>query len=350
MKKFELIVIFPESTIKQSMKKINQNGVGSLIVINKKFNVLGVLTDGDIRRAIFADKKIDESIKGIYSKKIIKYQESKFNIEKLEKKSLEKNLNIIPILKKNKLVDFYSIKSKTQNKNSVKTVIMAGGLGTRMKPFTDVFPKPMLPINNQTMIEIVINQFKKYGLSNFIFTINYKSDLLSTYLKTLSSQINVKYKILKENKRLGTAGSLKFLKKKLKKDFFVTNCDTILKANLNDIYQFHVKNRNDITIIAAVKNETIPYGVLKVSKNQIFSKIFEKPKNSYIINTGVYVFNPAILNLIPKKNEIFDMNQLISISKIKKKKIKVYLIDGDLWHDVGQTGNYHKYINDNKIT
>ena len=90
MKKFEQIVIFPESTIKQSMKQINQNGVGSLIVINKKFNVLGVLTDGDIRRAIFAEKKIDESIKGIYSKKIIKYQESNFNIEELEKKSLEK--------------------------------------------------------------------------------------------------------------------------------------------------------------------------------------------------------------------------------------------------------------------
>ena len=107
MKKFEKIVILPEDTIKQSMKQINQNGVGSLIVINKRYNVLGVLTDGDIRRAIFAGKKIDEKIKGIYSKKIIKYQDSKFNIEELEKKSLEKNINIIPNLKKNKLVDYY---------------------------------------------------------------------------------------------------------------------------------------------------------------------------------------------------------------------------------------------------
>ena len=320
MKKLENLVVLPENSIKHSMKLINQNGVGSLIVVNKRKNVLGVLTDGDIRRAIFRGKKIDETIKGIFSKKIIKYQEKNFDIELLEKKSLEKNLNIIPILKKDKLVDYFSIRSKQDNKSKIQTVIMAGGLGTRMRPFTDIFPKPMLPINNKTMIEIVINQFKKYGLDNFIFTINYKSDLLNPYLNILSSQIKIKYKIVKENKRLGTAGSLKLLKNRLKKDFFVTNCDTILKSNLNDIYQFHIKNKNDITIVAAIKNETIPYGVLKVNKNQIFSKIYEKPKNSYIVNTGVYVLNPGIISLIPKKNELFDMNQLISIGKVKKKE------------------------------
>ena len=221
---------------------------------------------------------------------------------------------------------------------------MAGGLGTRMRPFTNIFPKPMLPINDKTMIEVVIEQFIKFNLKNFIFTINYKSDLLSPYLKNLSKKIKINYKIIKEKQRLGTAGSLKFFKKKIKSDFFVTNCDTILKANLNEVYEFHKHNKNDITIVAAIKNETIPYGILKVNKKQNFTKIYEKPNNSYMVNTGVYVLNPKILKHIPSKEEIFDMNQLILLCKEKKCKIKVFLIDGDLWHDVGQITNYQKFV------
>jgi len=350
MDKIKDVIIFPNQTIKNAMKMINNNGLGSLIVVNSDKKILGILTDGIIRRAIFSGKRLDEKIINIFSKKIVKFKENFLTNKELYNICFEKSLSLIPISNKNGiLVDFFTTKKKNYQKKKIQTVIMAGGLGTRMKPFTDIFPKPMLPINNKTMVEIVIEQFKNFNLTDFIFTINYKSNLLFPYLKNLSSELGIKCLIVKEKMRLGTAGCLKNLKNKINNDFFVTNCDTIIKADLNQIYDFHLKNKNDLTIVGAVKNIVIPYGVIKVKKNNMFLKIFEKPSNTYIINTGLYVLSPKIIDVIPKKNEIFDMTTLIEVCKNKNKKIKTFLIDDDEWQDVGQFDSYNKYIADTKF-
>jgi dTDP-glucose pyrophosphorylase len=339
------IVINPEQTIKESMRFINLNGFRSLIVVDKKNIVLGILTDGDIRRAISKGMDIKESINNIYEKNFFYAKENDLEIKELEKISIENNLPIVPIIDNNKkLVDYYSIYKKNFiEKNKIKTVIMAGGMGARLRPFTNILPKPMLPILNKSMIEHVIDRFIGNGINNFIFSINYKKEIIKPFIKEISKIKKFKYSLIEEKKRLGTAGSLKFLKN-MKGNFFLTNCDTIIKGSLTKILNYHKSNNNIITLVASKKEVIIPYGIYKTNNKNIFSKIVEKPKFNYLVNTGFYVLSPRILKIIPtqKKDEIIDMNQIITLAKNKKLKIGIFSIPDKDWIDLGQVESIEK--------
>lgn len=349
MKYFKPYLIHYQTSTVKAINRINRLGGSSLVVYKNTKIFEGILSSKDLRIAILNKNILNKTIKNIYNKNSkTLYADEISNKLKFLSKFVSK-YRIIPILERRtkKIIDIIDLNNlnKLQNKNQKKIntslVIMAGGKGTRLLPYTSVLPKPLLPINNKPVIKHIIDKFNRYGNNNLCVTVNYKSSLLTSYLKSLDYTSN-KITIFKEPKPLGTAGSLANIKKHLKENFFLTNCDTIITANYNDILNFHKKNKNQVTIVVVKKDFIIPYGVIN-EKNKKFNFI-EKPKFKFNVNTGFYVINKKCLKLI-KKNKYLDFNDFLNILLQKKNKIKYYVIKKDEWLDVGQMDKYHDNLN-----
>jgi dTDP-glucose pyrophosphorylase len=330
-----------------ALKKINKLGGLSLIVVSNKSFLRGILSSGDIRKAILNHNITNEKINKIYNKK------PKFIfLDELQKKIKQipiKKLNIIPIIdrKTKKIIDVIESEKlnlldekKKKQKLNVSVVIMAGGMGTRLLPYTAVLPKPLLPINKKPTINHIIDRFKNYSVKNFLVTLNYKSEILKTYLKDLAKISPIK--TIEEKKPLGTAGSLFLIKNKITNDFFLTNCDTIINENYNDLYNHHKTEKNDITIITARKKFKIPYGVCDIKDNEF--QMREKPELKYYVNTGYYIISKNCLGIL-KKVEYLDFNNFLMKCKKNKKKIGILKIKEKNWIDVGQMKEYKDNLN-----
>ena len=342
------IFISPSTKILSAMKLLTTSTSRCLIVTGKNNYFYGTLNDGDLRRGILKGLSGKDSIQSLYQKKptIIFEEEFSLNLAKnLMRKSL---LPVLPVLNKKKLVvnyltwsEVFGIKKDNSLKN-IDFIIMAGGKGVRLSPFTKVLPKPLLPIDEKPVIEHIIEKFTNRGGKNFNITVNYKSLLLKSYFKELKP--NYKVRFFEEKKPMGTVGGLSFHKKKFKKnDIFLCNCDVIIDADLSEIYKFHLDKKNDFTIVASTKSYEIPYGICHINKSGKLIKIEEKPKSKFFVNTGLYIFKPKILNLIPK-NSFFHMTQLIELAKKKKFKVGICPITDNDWVDIGQLTNYSKHI------
>jgi NDP-sugar pyrophosphorylase family protein len=200
---------------------------------------------------------------------------------------------------------------------------MAGGLGSRLYPLTSILPKPLMPYNDKTLIENVIDSFSIYGLKKIIITINFKSKIIKAYFKEIyKKQKNIF--LIKENKKLGTCGPLKNLKTK-SKQIFITNCDTLLKIDYNDLLTFHIKNKNSLTIVSANIKNQIPYGICNLSNLGTLKSFDEKPIFHYLANVGFYILNTRVIKLIPK-NKYYDMNEFIQLLIKKNLKWPLFLL------------------------
>lgn len=342
------IFISPNTKIVEALKNLESLTTRCLIVVRKDRYFLGTLNDGDLRRGVLRGLSGKETIKTLYQKKPIIVYEKKFSISHVKNLMRKNILTVIPVLnEKNFVTDYltwnkiFGIKSDNSLKN-INVVIMAGGKGVRLSPFTKVLPKPLLPIDEKPVIEHIIEKFTNRGSKNFNISVNYKSLLLKSYFKELKP--NYKIKFFEEKKPMGTVGGLSAHKNKLKKnDIFLCNCDVIIGADLSEIYRFHREKKNDLTIVASTKNYEIPYGICHVNKSGKLIKIEEKPKSKFFVNTGLYIFNPKILNLIPK-NSFFHMTQLIELAKKKKFRVGICPITEGDWVDIGQLTNYSNYL------
>ena len=204
-----------------------------------------------------------------------------------------------------------------------------------------MLPKPLVPINEKPVIEHIIEKFLENKISNIFITSNYKSKILKAYFQEMKPKFKLTF--IDEPKPLGTAGGLSLLEGKLKKPFIVTNCDTIININFDDLIQFHNSNGNDITLVVSSKEHIVPYGTCKLTKKGYLEKIVEKPKFDFFVNVGLYVLNPSLLKLIPK-NKAYDMTDLIKLAKAKKKQAGAYPFEDESWIDVGQWSEYHKAV------
>lgn len=220
----------------------------------------------------------------------------------------------------------------------MKAVIMAGGLGRRLHPLTKVIPKPLLPVGEQSILEITIMGLKKHGFTDIILATNYKSHLFeSHFAKRTDWGINIKYS--RETKRLGTAGPLKLLEKELKEPFLVMNGDILTNLNFAQLKRFHIENKADFTLVTKIMELPLHYGVIENRNNRITS-VKEKSKIRYEINAGIYFLDPSILRYIPS-NRHCQMTVLIKELVRQKKKILRYLLH-DYWLDIGQIKDYEK--------
>ena len=344
------LIIKQEFTIKQSLKRLNQSGEKSLVVVDPNTNVLlGTISDGDLRRAILSGSIINDSISEIYEKNPTALIEGSFKNSDVKKIFINKKYDIIPVVNnKKELVNiltwdvvFKNDKKIINEKINIPVVIMAGGKGTRMEPFTKVLPKPLIPIHDRPIIEHIIDRFTNIGCTDFYLTLNYKGEILKAYFEELNPQYKISF--VDEDEPLGTAGSLRFLEGQITTPFFVTNCDIIIKADHQKLYNFHLKNKFDITLVASAKEYIIPYGTCELTEDGHLSQINEKPEFNFLINTGLYVLNPDILSFIPQ-NKFYHITHLIATLNKNDKKIGVYPVDEDSWIDIGQWAEYKKAI------
>jgi dTDP-glucose pyrophosphorylase len=342
------ITIQTDITIRQSMKLLDKTAEKCLLVVDKNRKLLGTVTDGDLRRSILAGAQFSEDISECYHKRPITLVEGHFKIEEAKQLLREKKLDIIPVIDdEGTLIEYLTwvslddVQKPARSLRNVPVVIMAGGKGARLEPFTKVLPKPLVPIQEKPIIEHIIERFTDITCSEFYLTVNYKGRILKAYFEELQPDYNVTF--VDENEPLGTAGSLQLLMGKFDKPFFVTNCDIIVKADCVSLYEFHQKGGYDITLVASTKEYIIPYGTCELNGDGHLSHINEKPHYDFLINTGLYVLNPDMLKLIPE-NKFYHITHLIEDAKNQGKKVGVFPIDDEAWIDVGQWAEYQKAV------
>ena len=344
----QLLIQF-DCSIKDALKQLSKCGEKCLVVVNSGGEFLGTISDGDVRKAILNGIKLNDSIKNIYNENSTYFNEGTYTIEEVKEIFLKYKFDLIPVINPSgQIVDilFWEKvfdKQKTHKSHSltVPVVIMAGGRGTRLEPFTKVLPKPLVPVHEKPIIEHIIERFTDLGCSEFYVTVNYKGKILKAYFEELQPAYQVHF--VEEREPLGTAGSLRFLEGKFEESFFVTNCDVIIKADYANIYEFHKDGGYDVTLIASTKEYIIPYGTCELNSDGHLSHINEKPRFDFLINTGLYVINPDVLELIPE-TKFYHITHLIEDAKIKDKKIGVYPINDDIWIDVGEWAEYQKAV------
>jgi dTDP-glucose pyrophosphorylase/predicted transcriptional regulator len=346
--KLQLLLISPETTIKGAMQKLNETSEKILFVVNKEKKLLGTLTDGDIRTGLINGMKFSDTIEEIMYSKFTAVQHDipdiKQNVRNL---MLGRKIEQIPVLSnEGRIMDVYLWTDLLGDKRDTRAakryenrvVVMAGGKGTRLDPFTRILPKPLIPIGNKPIIELIMESFYRYGFYRFTYTLNFKKDYIKLFLKENKSDYNVDW--VEEDDFCGTAGSLSLLRDTIKDTFFLTNCDSLLAVDYEDVLTWHKMNQAAITIIGCHNEIKIPFGVLQLN-NGVLDTIIEKPVHDMIINTGVYVMEPNVIRYI-KENDHMDMTQLIE-KVAHEEKVVVYPIYGD-WVDIGQWEEYKKSV------
>lgn len=342
------ITIEKSATIITALKQMDEQRVKLLLVLDEgKFHSL--LSIGDIQRAIIANVSLDSPIEGILreSVRVAKPTDDKEIIKATMK---ERRNDFMPIVDDDGNVvdiifweDISSYREPTiRNPFNLPVVIMAGGKGTRLRPLTNVLPKPLIPIGDQTMMEDIMDRFVECGCHDFYISVNYKADFIRRYLDNLNKpQYHVDY--FQEDKPLGTAGSLHLLKDRINSTFFVSNCDIIIDEDYSEILKFHRDNKNEITVVAAMKNYSIPYGTLETGEGGQLTALTEKPELTYKINTGMYILEPHLIDEIPS-DRLYHITFLIEKLIGESRKVGVFPINEGSWTDIGNWDEYMKYI------
>ncbi|WP_294142893.1 nucleotidyltransferase family protein [uncultured Sanguibacteroides sp.] len=310
---------------------------------------VSILTIGDIQRAIIANVDLNASIRGIldFDKK---YASPSDSLEDIKQKMLSLKAESMPVLNEdNELVDVYlwedffdNQEKRERRKLSLPVVIMAGGKGIRLQPLTNIIPKPLIPIGEKTIVETILDQFESIGCDQFYMSVNYKSEVLEYYFDHLTRKYDITF--FKEDKPLGTIGSVTLLKNKISTPFFVSNCDILIDQDFIEVYDYHVVNKNDLTIITSVKSYQIPYGVIQTGEDGIMEGLSEKPEMTYMINTGVYIIQPELINEIPE-NQFFHITELMEKVKQRGGKIGCFPVSEKSWTDIGDWKEYLRIIN-----
>ena len=346
MKEF---LISDKATIKTALKKLVENHNGCLIVVHKRKKVLGTITDGDLRRAILNDSNINRSINKLYNPNPSFLEFGKYAKEEVIEIFSRERFTLLPVVDKSKILkevlvwsDYLVSTDKNENKPlDIPVVVMAGGKGTRLEPFTNVLPKPLIPLGDKTVIESILDSFNASGFQDYYLSINYKGNLMKAFFEELNPSYSVRF--VEETKPLGTAGSLSKLKGKIKSTFLVTNSDVIIRVNHKDLLEFHKENKCEITLVASTKDIVIPYGACEIDNDGFLKKIIEKPSLDYLINAGLYVLEPSVLEFVPK-NEFLHITDLIEEIKKQGKRVGVFPVDNDSWVDIGQWEEYRNAI------
>ncbi len=344
------ILVKPTVTIKEALKKLDKTAERTLIVVDEKKRLLGTITDGDIRRFILKTGKIEGNISDIYNRNPI-YLHKDTDSNTIKEIFLRKRIEVLPVINdKKEVIDYVSwtkffsekrAKIKKKIDLNIPVVIMAGGKGTRLRPFTEIIPKPLIPIGEKTMIEHIIDHFKSFGIREFYLTINYKGKLIEAYFENIVKDYNIEF--VWEDEFLGTAGSLKLIEDKVDRDFIVSNCDVLVRANLSDVLIFHKENNSLFTSITSIKHYKIPYGVVEIVTDGKIKEIKEKPEFTFQINTGVYVMKREVLKYIPK-DKYFDMPELIKILIENEEKVLAYPVNESDYIDMGQWDEYKEAL------
>lgn len=332
-------LIDEESTMLEAMQQLDKVAK-KVLFVTRDGHFLAAITDGDIRRWILKKGNLDAKVREIanYNPKYLLEEEKTKAKDFMKKHSIE----ALPIVdKENNIISIILWNEEIEPRGKLDTpvVIMAGGLGERLYPYTKILPKPLIPIGEIPIVEHIINRFNQYGSKQFFLIINHKKNMIKAYFNEIEREYNVYY--IDEEKPLGTGGGLSLLKGKISSTFILSNCDILIEEDYEKIYNFHKKEKNLITMVCSLKNIRIPYGVIEINEDGKIKKMREKPELSFFTNTGVYIVESKIIEELEKEKNI-SFPDIIEQYKEKGEKIGIYPISESSWMDMGQIDEMEK--------
>jgi dTDP-glucose pyrophosphorylase len=343
-----LMVREDESTL-TCMKKLDAKAHKILFVVDAGQRLVGSLTDGDIRRWILAGSDLQDPIRAVCNHDPITLPEE-HTLDEVRELMLGNKIECIPIVDTTGSIagvvfwtDLFQEEPEPPPlaQLDVPVVVMAGGVGQRLRPFTTILPKPLIPIGEKTITEHIIDRFVRAGVRTFYMTLNHKSGIIRAYFDEVEKDYELQYVV--EAKPLGTAGSLKLLADRLPEAFILTNCDTIIRADYADILEFHRSNDFEITVVSSMMHYQVPYGVCEIDVGGALVKIKEKPELSFLISTGMYILNRRVLDHV-QADTSYHVTHLIEDVKKGGGAIGVYPISENSWDDTGEWEEYQKAI------
>ena len=340
MDDFRRFLTNEELSISEAMQHINENALGILFLTDSNCKLKGCITDGDIRRYLLAGGKMSDAAYNA-AEHNPRYAKS---IEDAKVLYHKKNYIVIPVLDNEGIVtNLYcgdlSLQNRIRKNLDIPVVINAGGKGTRLDPFTRVLPKPLIPVGDLPIIELIMQEYYSYNCNEFHIIVNYKKELMKAYFSDNEANYNITW--YDEEKPLGTGGGLSLLRGKLDSTFFFANCDALLTANYESMLKFHRENGNVITMICAYKNINIPYGVVEIGENGVITDMKEKPLMSFLTNTGIYIVEPEVIDDIDD-DEAIGFPDIIERERQKGKKVAVFPVSENDWMDMGQLPELEK--------
>ena len=325
-------------TIVEAMRRIDENAKGIIYIVDENNCLIGALSDGDIRRWIIKTGDLKSPISNAMND-YVSYVMNNCVYEAMNIMN-EKKITSVPVVdSRKKVVDIVFLNGDNiANCSSdalvhVPVIVMAGGKGTRLYPYTKILPKPLIPIGEIPILERILNRFHDFGANKFYLTVNYKKEMIRSYFNELKPNYAIEY--VEEDTPLGTAGSIRLIQKKFDAPVIVTNCDILIQADYGKILDYHKESKNDMTIVSSLKNITIPYGVITAEEQGRVVTMEEKPTMSHFINTGMYIVNPEHLDKIPN-NTVFHMTHLAEKLLEEKMQVGMYPISENSYLDMGQ--------------
>lgn len=339
--KLEDLFIAEDASVLESMKQLDVTGQRILFVAPEG-RLRAVLTDGDLRKFLLRGGRLEDPVRlaANYTPKHLPVADRGRAREILEQYSID----ALPLLDRDgtiaDVVFATGLDVDNRKKAGIPVVVMAGGLGTRLYPYTKILPKPLIPVGEKPICEMILDRFCDYGCRQVYMVVNYKKNMIKSYFNDLENKpYQIEY--ADETEFLGTGGGLCLLKGRLNTTFFFSNCDTLLDVDYGDVYQYHKRHGNLITMICAYKHYTVPYGVVEMGENGAIEGMREKPELNFLTNTGVYVVEPQVVAELEdgKKQGFPDV-----IEKYRRagKPVGVYPISESAWMDMGQMEELEK--------
>ena len=340
----EEVFIREENSIKDAMHVFDKSGRRTAFVIDDKKKLLAALSEGDVRRFILNGGDLNESVKKVanYNPRSLKLDEKEDALDFL----IRHNIEGLPIVDDNGFVidtvfwSEHNYKKHTQLETPV--VMMAGGKGTRLYPYTRILPKPLIPVGEKPIAEIIMDSFYEYGIKRMIMIVNHKKNMIKSYFGEIEKPYSIEY--ADEDVPLGTGGGLSLIRGQIDETFILTNCDILIEDDFSKIVEHHRKEGNAITMICSLRNFQVAYGVVEFGEHGDIISMKEKPEFSYFTNTGSYIVEPEVIDYI-KENENIGFPDIINRLKDAGKKVGVYPINENSWMDMGQLDELNKMEN-----
>lgn len=338
MKDWTSVLVSPDTSILDTIRIIDESSLQIALVVDESRRLLGTVTDGDVRRGILRNIALTNPVSNIMHKDpvVAGLNDSPRELQTMMRARGIKHIPIVDL--EYRIVDLYMYDRFEERKRDNLVVLMAGGLGTRLRPLTDHAPKPLLRVGDKPILETILKEFIEHNFVNFYLSVNYKAEQIKDYFQD-GSRWNVNIRYINESKRLGTAGALSLLPETPAKPIIIMNGDLLTKVNFSQLLAYHMQSNMVATMCVREVEQQIPYGVVRTSENRLIG-IEEKPVQQYFINAGIYVLNPEVLSMIPD-DTFFDMPTLFEKLLAQGQEINVFPIR-EYWMDIGRISDYEK--------
>ncbi|MEO5340322.1 MAG: nucleotidyltransferase family protein [Magnetococcus sp. MYC-9] len=338
-KNWRSVLVQPESTILETIQVIDRGALRIALVVTPERRLLGVVTDGNIRRGLLNHVDLQEPVSRIMNPKPITVRVTDAREQVLALMSV-REIEHVPVLDEQGILVGLEILQELAQP-AAKTnwvVLMVGGLGSRLGPLTQECPKPLLRVGGKPILEVILESFLEYGFRRFYLSVNYKKQMIKEYFGD-GSAWGAEIRYLEEKERLGTAGSLSLLSERPEEPFFVMNGDLLTRINFQHILDFHAEHQAQATLCVRRVEQVIPFGVVEIDQHRL-TRIEEKPTQHYFVNAGIYVLDPALLSMVADGHYL-DMPDLFR-QAIRQGHSAAAFPFLDYWMDIGQMGDYDR--------